>query len=79
MKESEFKKLVIIDDDNDEDMQELDVDDFFLYGKSIINQRENKKVGQSITYYQIIGKTQHGVEYIPIYDYMEKDEGEIKQ
>ena len=48
----------------------------FLYGKNLINQKQEKEIGHPITYYQVIGKSMIGVEYTPIYDYMEEDKGE---
>lgn len=73
MKELRFKKLPIIEKDNEKEMEKLNIGDCFLYGSNIVNQRENKKVGMSITYYQVINKTKNGTEYTPIYDYMEEN------
>lgn len=75
MKETDFKRLIVIEDDNEgkNNINKLDKGDFFLYGLSIINQKGNKKVGNSITYYQVIEKNKNGVEYTPIYDYLEKE------
>jgi hypothetical protein len=74
MRMSVFKRLLIIEEEKE--MNKLNVGDYFLYGKSIITQRENKKPGQPITYYEIIRKSHNNIEYAPIYDYMEKDKGE---
>lgn len=63
-----FKKLKVINEE--EKMNELNVGDCFLYGNSIIGQKENKKDGDSITYYKVINKSERGVEYTPIYDYL---------
>lgn len=76
MRESIFKRLKTFDDENEKKMKELNVGDYFLYGRSIIAQKENKKVGEQITYYEVISKSHSGVEYTPIFDYMEKDKGE---
>lgn len=70
MKELTFKKLLIIEEEKD--MNKLKIGDYFLYGENIINQLENKKEGQPITYYQVIEKRKNSVEYIPMYDYLEK-------
>lgn len=75
MRSSVFKRLAAIEDEKD--MKKLDVGEYFLYGQNIINQKENKKPGQPITYYMVIGKNGNNIEYTPIYDYMEKDKGEI--
>jgi hypothetical protein len=69
-----FKRMVAIEEEKE--MDKLDIGDYFLYGKSIIAQKETKKAGHPITYYQVIGKSHGRVEYTPIYDYMEKDKGE---
>jgi hypothetical protein len=71
MKENVIKKLKVIEEE--EDMNKLIVGEYFLYGRNIVNQVENKKPGDPITYYKIINKHSKGVEYTPIYDYLEKD------
>lgn len=76
MRASIFKRLPIIDRDEEEKMDLLDVGEAFLFGRHMIDQRENKKAGQPISYYRVIGKSKNGVEYTPVYDYMEKDKGE---
>jgi hypothetical protein len=63
--------------DKETEMDELNVGDYFLYGTSVIAQKQNKVIGDSISYFKIIDKKSHGgVEYIPVFDYMEKDKGE---
>lgn len=78
MRESNFKRLIVIQEDDEKKMNRLDINDNFLYGKNVIGQIENKKVGDPITYYQIINKIGNSVEYVPIYDIMEKNIGEEK-
>jgi hypothetical protein len=75
MEYTKFKKLKEITDEKD--MDSLNVGDCFLYGTKTIHQKGEKKVGDAITYYQIIAKKPNGVEYTPIYDYMEDNKGEI--
>ena len=78
MRESNFKRLIVIQEDDEKKMNRLDINDNFLYGKNVIGQIENKKVGDPITYYQIKNKIGNSVEYVPIYDIMEKNIGEEK-
>lgn len=64
-------KLLELEDEND--VTKLEVGDRFLYGRSVINQKQMEKVdGSTLTYFEVISKSQNGIEYIPIYDYMEK-------
>lgn len=74
MRKTKFNKMKTIE--KEKDMNDLQVGECFLYGKNIIAQKGVKEVGEPITYYQVINKTDNGVEYSPIYDYMEKDKGE---
>lgn len=74
MNSFDFKKMTEITEE--EDMQKLKVGDDFLYGKNVIAQKSNKSVGESITYYRVISKTKAGVEYTPIFDYMEESKGD---
>lgn len=69
-----FKRMLEIEEEKD--MDKLNVGDDFLYGKNVIAQKANKGVGESITYYRIVSKTDNGVEYTPIFDYMEGVKGE---
>jgi len=39
----------------------------------MINQKQTKKVGQEISYYEIIGKDGRHCEYAPVFDILEKD------
>lgn len=74
MRKTIFIRLKEID--KEIDMNNLEIGDYFLYGKNLIGQKQNKEIGQPITYYEIISKSYGSVEYIPIYDYMEEDKGE---
>jgi len=71
MKKATFLRLPEFDDEKETRI--LKMNEFFLYGKSMIGQKQNKTVGNSISYYQVIGKTNLGIEYAPIFDYMESD------
>lgn len=63
---NDFQKIKVIEDEKD--INSLYIGDRFFYGKSIISQREYKKEGDIITYYEVIRITENGVEYTPIYD-----------
>ncbi len=69
-------KMQEFDDDKGNDMNRLEVGECFLYGRNLINQKQNKVIGQGISYYQVTSKSDSRVEYTPIFDYMEKDKGE---
>jgi hypothetical protein len=71
MRRSEFIRLTDIEEESD--MDNLDIGDRFLYGRNVINQKQEKEIGDSITYYEVIDKKHGSVEYTPIFDYMEKD------
>lgn len=75
MRKTEFMRMKEIEDaiEDAEKMDELEKGDIFLYGKSLIAQKQTKIVGQSISYFQIIKKEGSRVEYTPIFDYMEED------
>lgn len=74
MRKLDFMRLPEIE--KEKEMDKFEVGEKFLYGKNVIAQKTNKEVGQSITYYEILRKLDNGVEYIPIFDYMEEDKGE---
>lgn len=71
MRESIFQRLPEIT--NESMMKRLKRYDRFLYGPSMINQKESKNVGQEITYYEIIWNDGLNTEYKPVYDRLEKD------
>jgi hypothetical protein len=77
MKKRKFEKLPQFEDEND--IMELKIGDSFLYGQKMIEQVSYKEEGMQISYFKIINKTNHGVEYIPIYDIIEKDNKEEKE
>jgi hypothetical protein len=72
MKLVEFQKMKEIE--NEEDMSELKPGDFFLYGRSVISQKQNKIPGQEISYYQVVNKKGTSVEYAPVFDSISKEE-----
>jgi hypothetical protein len=74
MRKLDFVRLPEIE--KEKDMDKFEVGERFLYGSNTIAQKTNKEVGQSITYYEVLRKTHNGIEYIPIFDYMEEDKGE---
>jgi hypothetical protein len=72
MKFTEFQKMKIIEKESE--MDSLDVDEFFLYGKSVINQQQNKQAGQPISYYQVLETNEFGtVSYVAVFDTLEDD------
>jgi len=71
----EFQKMREIE--NEEDMGEMKLGDFFLYGKAVIAQKQNKIPGQEVSYYQVVNKNGNSVEYAPIFDILSKEEVEI--
>ena len=77
MRKTEFFRLKEIVADKENEMDELKIGDHFLYGTAVIAQKQNKVIGDSISYFEIVAKKSHGgVEYAPVFDYMEKDKGE---
>ena len=71
MKKTIFRKLREV---NTEEMfPMLKVGDIFLYGKSVILQKEVKQVGQPITYYKVVEANGSNINYAPIYDILEED------
>jgi hypothetical protein len=70
MKISEWRKLKVVE--NYELINSFDIDDCFLMGNKIIEQRETKVTGQEITYFKILNKKGKSVEYIAIYDTLEE-------
>jgi hypothetical protein len=75
MNTAEFARLKEIEDDGD--MSELEVGDCFLYGKSVIAQKQNKSPGQEISYYQVVAKNGNSVEYAPVFDSLNKTTEEV--
>ena len=72
MKVTEFQKMKVIEKESE--MDSLEVDDVFLYGKSVINQQQNKQAGHPISYYRVLEITESGaVSYAPVFDTLEND------
>ena len=83
MNKLEFQRIMTIEEDGLEDIEknlmgELEVGDFFLYGKSMINQKQNKAIGQPISYYEVLEISDSGsIVYGPVFDTLE--EGNINE
>jgi hypothetical protein len=71
MRKTTFMRLIEFEDMAD--TNRLKIGECFLYGKSVINQKSTKDVGQEISYYKVVSKSQCGIEYAPVYDIMEED------
>jgi hypothetical protein len=76
MQKIKFTRLPEFEDTAD--TSKLDVGDCFLYGSSVINQKHVKKDGDEICYYQVISKSEMGIEYTPVFDIL-VDKGEEKK
>lgn len=74
MDQLKFKRMKEITEEKD--MNKLEIGDDFLYGTNVIAQKANKSVGESITYYRVISKNKNGIEYTPMFDYMEGIKGD---
>lgn len=73
MRSSEFNRLRTIEDG--ENIKDMEVGDRFLYGQRLISQKTNKKVGDPISYFEVIMVSEDGkrIEYAPIFDTLIKD------
>lgn len=72
MRKNDFNKIIEVNDEKD--MDNLKIGDYFLYGKSMISQKQNKKKDQPISYYEVLDKSKGRVEYTPIFDMLEDGE-----
>lgn len=72
MRRFEFMKIPEFEDLDD--TGGLQIGDRFLYGMSVRMQKQNKKDGEEICFYEVISKSNMGIEYVPIYDILEKGE-----
>lgn len=67
MKRTDFNKITTFKDEDSFISSELKIGDTFLYGENVIKQLDNKKKGDSITYYEVIKVKQNGfVSYKPV-------------
>ena len=48
-------------------------DEIFLYGTAMIGQKDNKEVGQQITYFRVIRQEDKNIEYTEVFDVLEED------
>lgn len=71
MRLSFFQKIPAIE--NESDILKLRKYDRFLYGTSMIDQRQTKEIGQQITYYEVIKVDGNKVEYKPVYDIIDSE------
>lgn len=71
MRISEFHKLPECEEEKEMDV--LKLGDFFLYGRSVIMQKQNKQAGDSISYFQVIETEGSSVSYAPVFDNLEED------
>lgn len=74
MNQVEFQKLIEIEEE--EDMNKLELGDFFLYGRYVIAQKQGKAPGQEVSYYQVVGKDDitGSIEYTPVFDCLDSNE-----
>jgi hypothetical protein len=61
MKVETFKKLKEIEEEKE--MNDLKVGDYFLYGRAMIDQKTNKETGQPISYYKVLNKEGVTIEF----------------
>lgn len=73
MKKAELDRLKVFKDEESMAKANLKVGDVFLYGESIVDQKENKKkTGEEITYYRVVNVKQNGnVIFSPAIDKLE--------
>lgn len=67
---SRIKKIM----KEDESLYDMKIGDKFLYGSKMLEQRNIKKVGDGVTYYEVISinKSTKRIEYVPKFDILEK-------
>ena len=61
MKADEWFRVKIVEDMT---TSKLKVGDKFLTGSNVIGQKENKKIGDQITYFEVISINNNNVRYI---------------
>ena len=71
MKARQFSELPEIEDLTT--VKRFKIGSKFLTGNSVIAQKENKKVGDIVTYYEVTGiDTRGNISYKPVYERMEE-------
>lgn len=72
MRKADWKRIPEITEE--EDIDKLEIGEYFLYGKNMVAQKQNKTVGQQISYYQVIEKPEpRRVVYAPVFDMLQED------
>lgn len=67
-----FQGLLEIEDKDQNKFFQLKEGDIFLEGSRMINQKVERKIGEEVCYYVIIGTTGHnGKEFRIVYDRLE--------
>lgn len=69
MKINEWMRLKEVEGTNTD---EIRIGELFLMGEKIIAQKDDKVIGQEITYYKLLNKKENSIEYVPIYDRLEE-------
>jgi hypothetical protein len=78
MRNSEFIRMRCIEES--ENLKDLELGEHFLYGSRVIAQKTTKKIGDSISYFEVIAVNEEtgNIEYTPVFDYLKKDREETK-
>ena len=76
MKNNLFQSLPEIEE---LDKVDLSIGDKFLYGESLIDQKYDKEVGDTITYYEVVDKSENNIRYIMKMEKLEKQENKLWQ
>ena len=66
MKAEDWRKVKVIEDISENN--NLKIGDYFLYGSSMVNQKEAKQVGEEISYYMVLNKKNKNIEYTIKFD-----------
>ncbi len=77
MRLTEFLKLKELEEE--EDMNDLKEGDIFLYGRNVIGQKQNKNIGDAISYYKVVAIAGKDVSYAPVFDSLEEDREKEKE
>lgn len=72
MRKIEFLMLPKLDKEDDF-TDKLKIGDKFLFGNRMIEQTENKQIGEEITYYQVIRIKGKNCEYMPRFEILQED------
>ena len=72
MVNSTWLKMKVFEPENEHEIHNLKIGEYFMMGNRMNQQKELKEIGQQISFYKVVNKKDNRIEYTTVFDVLKE-------